>query len=96
MEDVQVQSDVEQATGTPLPGDIGHSPGADAQHHPSRSINDIIAERIVVLSFRELQLKRIAALQDKLILLSSQVVSGKPSPVDDEDEVDEVLGTYGR
>lgn len=85
------QADVEQAPGTELSDDASHPPRADGQPHPPDPAS-ILADKIIVLSFRNLQLKRIGALQDKLIALS---LAREPPLPDHTDRVDETLRAYG-
>lgn len=92
MADSQAQADVEKAPDTQLRDDASRPPLTDRQPHPPSSTNDIIADKVIVLSFRNLQLKRIGALQDKLIELS---MAREPLLPGHADRVDETLRAYG-
>ncbi|KAG6356268.1 hypothetical protein INS49_015655 [Diaporthe citri] len=87
------QADVEQAPGTQLSDDATRPPWADGQSHPPEPATDILADKVIVLSFRNLQLKRIGALQDKLIGLS---MAREPLLPDHADRVDETLRAYAQ
>lgn len=92
MTDAQAQADLEQAPGMQLNEDAGRPTRADGQPHPPESKNDIMAEKVIVFSFRNLQLKRIGALQDELMALS---LVKEPLQPDHDDRVDKVLKNYG-
>lgn len=51
--------------------------------------------RVVVLSFRQLQLRRIAELQDELLGLAVRTARGLPRDKD-KDAIDEALSKYGQ
>lgn len=93
MADSQAQADVEKAPDTQSRDEESRRPSrADAQPRPSDSKNEIIADKVIVLSFRNLQLKRIGALQDRLIELS---MAREPFLPNHDDRVDETLRAYG-
>lgn len=88
MADVPLE-DVEQAPAGNFNDNA--SPAAQGSDLPPRKTKRISAEKVIVLSFRGLQLQRIAALQDRLIGLSTQ--QGNDSS--HFDKIDETLGAYG-
>lgn len=92
MAESQAQADVEKAPDTQSRDDASRPPRADWQLHPPDPTNDIIADKVIVLSFRNLQLKRIGALQDELIAFS---LAREPLPPDHSDRVDQALRAYG-
>lgn len=62
---------------------------------------NVEAEKVVILSFRSLQLRRIAELQDELLGLSGLIATGKtatgtPLPDDHKSTVDCALRNYGK
>lgn len=93
MADSQAQTDVEKAPDTQSRDEESRRPSrADGQPRPPDSKNEIIADKVIVLSFRNLQLKRIGALQDRLIELS---MAKEPLLPNHDDRVDETLRAYG-
>lgn len=88
----QAQADVEQAPSKQDNHDSSRPPREDGHLPPPDPTNSIIADKVVVLSFRNLQLKRIGALQDKLIAFS---LAREPLPPDHADQVDQTLQAYG-
>lgn len=93
MADAQAQADVEQADGTELGDDAGRPRREDGRLHHPGFWHDIIADKVLVLTFRNLQLKRIGGLQDKLMALS---LARDPLAPGHSDRVDEALRVYGR
>lgn len=91
MADARVQVDVEQAPGKQSSDDASRPPRADGHPQPPDPMNNI-ADKVVVLSFRNLQLRRIGDLQDKLIALS---MAKQPLHSDHADRVDQALRAYG-
>lgn len=92
MADSQAQADVEQAPGKHYSDDASRPPRADGHLRRPDPTNNVIADKVVVLSFRNLQLKRIGDLQDKLIALS---MAKQPLYSDHADSVDQALRAYG-
>lgn len=88
MADAQAQADMEQAPG----GNVRFAARVLGQLAPPDSRNDIIADKVIVLSFRNLQLSRIGALQDELLELS---LVKEPLPPNHADRVDQTLRAYG-
>lgn len=62
----------------------------------SKYIRNIEAEKVIVLSFRELQLRRIGELQDDLLRLAAITASGVSLSADHKAEVDKALQAYGK
>lgn len=92
MADALAQADVEQAPGKQYSDDASRPPRTDGHPQPPDPTNNIIADKVVVLSFRNLQLRRIGDLQDKLIALS---MAKQPLHSDHADRVDQALRAYG-
>jgi hypothetical protein len=73
---------------------IKSSPEKDAKVEAKTQLN-IETEKIVILSFRGLQLERISELQDELLRLSMISASSEAVPSDHKEKVDKVMGDYG-
>jgi hypothetical protein len=84
----------EPAVSLTEPPFIKSSPEKDAKIEAKTQLN-IEAEKIVILSFRGLQLERISELQDELLLLSVISASSEAVPSDHKEKVDKVMGDYG-
>lgn len=87
---------MEQAPKTPSRGNTGSRPRIGLPRRTFDSANDINAEKVLVFSFRNLQLKRIAELQDRLIGLSMDTFSSQDLAPDHISNVDQALGEYGK
>lgn len=88
MTDPNAPADLEQGPGSPAQPDVdtgstggsGNPPqppaGEDVPpRRPPHSLRDIMTEKVIVLSFRDLQLKRIGELQDNLLALSARAAA---------------------
>ena len=62
-------------------------PNSNSTTHPE-------IEKVIVLSFRSLQLQRITELQDELLKLTLRAAAGKAS-ADQNEDVDKALENYG-
>ena len=65
----------------------------DLLPHP-KSRSHLEVEKVIVLSFRSLQLQRIAELQDEVLKLALRAAAGKALP-DQNKKVDDALENYG-
>lgn len=71
---------------------------AEATKQPASTFTDLEAlkkvevEKVAVLSFRSLQLDRIAEIQDDLLILA---LAGARGETQDKDKIDKALRTYG-
>ena len=79
-----VTTDVEAAL--PLP------PGPKVDQYSSLQYSD--SEKVIVLSFRGLQLRRIAELQDELLRLSAETANAENLTPNDK-AIDAALASYG-
>lgn len=61
----------------------------------SDSARRLDVEKVIVLSFRSLQLQRIADLQDELLILTMKPTAEKANP-DQNEKIDEALENYGK
>ena len=96
--------DVEEVIGAPTQGANlqPQSPGSQPDQRtepvgPAQGVNPTRTtevETVIVLSFRSLQLQRIAQLQDDLLLLAARDAAGN-APPDHSENVDKALDNYG-
>lgn len=59
-------------------------------------IKNIEAKKVIILSFRSLQLRRITELQDKLLGLAAITASGAALSNNHQNDVDKALRDYGK
>lgn len=89
--------DIEQAEGHRSPS-IHHnewfSPGIEAEAH-FQDIKRVETQKVIVLSFRSLQLRRIAELQDELLRLAIKTADTPNLPDTHNADVDQTLRNYG-
>lgn len=109
VQDDQPLDDVEQARGSlskanpqPEPGNPTSTTLGAGQRtklrdpgHNSDLIRHLEVEKVIVLSFRSLQLQRITELQDELLGLTLKAATGKATP-DQNENVDKALENYGK
>ena len=94
----QLMDDLEEARGSsaeapstqPQPGN--HNNSTTTRLQPGQHTEPRNPEKVIVLSFRSLQLQRIAELQDELIRLAA---AGRATS-DQTEKVDRALDNYGR
>ncbi|CZR57810.1 uncharacterized protein PAC_07699 [Phialocephala subalpina] len=75
---------------------LGAQPRPESENNARQNgpTNSVTADKVVILSFRDLQLKRIAELQDQLLALSVQAVIGDSLAPDHTSKVDRALSDY--
>jgi hypothetical protein len=72
----------------------GPSPDVEAEAH-FQDIKRIETQKVIVLSFRSLQLRRIAELQDELLRLAVKTADTPDLPDAHNSDVDKTLRDYG-
>ena len=96
-EGTEARSDAEICSGADSDGNQRAS-AAEAAKEPTSAITDFEAlekvevEKVAVLSFRSLQLERIAEMQDGLLVFALAGTLGKAR---DKDKIDKALQNYG-
>jgi hypothetical protein len=90
--------DIEQADGHRSPSihynEQGPSPDTEAEAH-FQDIKRVESQKVIILSFRSLQLRRIAELQDELLRLAVKTADIPNLPDTHSSEVDRTLRDYG-
>jgi hypothetical protein len=92
--------DIEQAPAIPVRVEKTQLSNSNLEADEAKPEN-VEAEKVVILSFRSLQLRRIAELQDELLRLSGLIATGKtatgtPPSDDHKSTVDCALRNYGK
>ena len=96
-EATKAKSDIEEAR-PPHPGsDNSHiSPEIGTNAKTLEKLRKVEAEKVIVLSFRSLQLQRIAVLQDQLLGLALEYGRAGEKRAGLDVEIDKALGKYGK
>lgn len=90
--------DIEQAGGLQSPSTQHDkeqaTPGIETEAQ-LQDIKKVEAQKVVVLSFRSLQLRRIAELQDELLALAIRTADTSSLPATHNSDIDKKLRDYG-
>ena len=88
-----VTADIEEGRDDHNEGNSAGEEEAKRTPNSFRAIRGVEVEKVIVLSFRTLQLKRIADLQDELMSLTLRSAAHH---LPDEKVIDKTLNQYGR